>query len=477
MTTPLPAAPSLEQLRKQAKELVRERRGGGEPLRLSDAQLELAREYGFPSWPKLKAYVDRVSAGGPALTHAFVDEIAYYEDRAEGLRSVVASGLASGIAIVRSYHPALADASDAEIRALSPGDARLVLAREHGFASWAAFRRHVQDLAESGEPFRRAFRAIQARDTKALGELLDRYPGLVTARGTNGNDLLGLAANAVCGRRDQAMVRELLARGADPDGANDRGWTALHQAGYGNDIDLARLLLDSGARADLEAHGEGGTPLAAALFWGHANVADFLAERGIVPGNLRVAAGLGRLDLIEGLVREDGSLRDEAGAARVFYRPHSGFPIWQPTDDPQEILDEALVWAAKSDRVAVLGPLVELGADVDGDPYRGTALTWAAANGRVASIARLLELGADINRLGTFGGPDHGQGVTAMHLAAQSGQAKAVEALLAAGADPWIADAIHGGRPSGWADFGGHPAISKMLYAAEGEAPQRPRTS
>ena len=122
MTTPLPAAPSLEQLRKQAKELVRERRAGGEPLRLSDAQLALAREYGFPSWPKLKAYVDRVSANGPALTHAFVDDIGYYEDRAEGLRSVVESGLPSGIAIVRTYHPALADASDAEIRALSPGD-------------------------------------------------------------------------------------------------------------------------------------------------------------------------------------------------------------------------------------------------------------------------------------------------------------------------------------------------------------------
>ena len=132
---------------------------------------------------------------------------------------------------MRTYHPALADASDAEIRALSPGAARLVLAREHGFASWAAFRRHVDDLAESGEPFRRAFRAIQARDGKALGELLDRYPGLVSARGTNGNDLLGLAANAVCGRRDQAMVRELLARGADPNGANDRGWTAAAPGG------------------------------------------------------------------------------------------------------------------------------------------------------------------------------------------------------------------------------------------------------
>ena len=98
MTTPLPAAPSLEQLRKQAKELVRERRAGGEPLRLSDAQRALAREYGFASWPRLKAYVERVSANGPGLTHAFVDDIGYYEDRAEGLRSVVASGLANGIA-------------------------------------------------------------------------------------------------------------------------------------------------------------------------------------------------------------------------------------------------------------------------------------------------------------------------------------------------------------------------------------------
>jgi ankyrin repeat protein len=471
MTTPLPAAPSLEQLRKQAKELVRERRGGDEPLRLSEAQLALAREYGFPSWPRLKAYVERVAGNGPGLTHAFVDEIGYYEDRAAGLRSVVESGLASAIAIVRAHHPALAAASDAEIRGLSAADARLVLAREHGFASWAAFGRHVGDLAESGEPFRRAFRATQARDTEALGALLDRYPGLVTARGTNGNDLLGLAASAVCGRRDQAIVRELLARGADPNGANDRGWTPLHQAGYGNDSGLARLLLDAGGRTDLEAHGEGGTPLAAALFWGHVPVAELLAERDVAPLNLRIAAGLGRLDLIRGLVRADGSPSEAAGAARGFYRPHTGFPIWQPADDPQEILDEALVWAAKADRADVLGPLVELGADVDGDPYRGTALAWAAANGRIAAIERLLELGADVNRKGTFGGPDHGQGITALHLAAQSGKLAAVRALLAAGADPMIADEIHGGRASGWAEYGGHDGIAKLLCAAEPGTP------
>ena len=38
------------------------------------------------------------------------------------------------------------------------------------------------------------------------------------------------------------------------------------------------------------------------------------------------------------------------------------------------MLDEALVWAAKSDRVEALPALVELGARIDADPYRGTAL-------------------------------------------------------------------------------------------------------
>ena len=465
MTTPLPAAPNLEHLRKQAKDLVRAREDGPEPLQLHEAQLAIAREYGFASWPRLKAYVERVSAHGPGLTHAFVDDVSYYEDRADGLRSVVASGLGNGIAVVRANHPRLAEAPEAEVRAISQADARLVLAREHGFESWDAFRLHIEGLAESGEPFRLAFKAIEAGDRTGLSDLLDRYPGLVTARGTNGNDLLGLAAG---GKRDRALIRELLKRGADPSGANDRGWTPLHQAGYGNDVALARLLLEAGARTDVNGHGAGGTPLAAALFWGNVDVAVVLAEQGVVPHNLRIAAGLGRLDLIDELVRDDGSLSEQAGAARGFYRPHTGFPPWEPSDAPQEILDEALVWAAKSDRVEVLGRLVELGADVDSDPYRGTALIWAAAQGHVETIERLIELGADPSLQATFGGPDHGQGVTALHLAAQNGRMKAVRALLAAGADPALKDALYDGPPAGWAEHFGHGAVAAYLRARGG---------
>ena len=69
----LPDRPSLEQLRKQAKDLLRDARAGdptalarvvanhssGAPILLADAQLALAREYGFASWPRLRRHVER----------------------------------------------------------------------------------------------------------------------------------------------------------------------------------------------------------------------------------------------------------------------------------------------------------------------------------------------------------------------------------------------------------------------------------
>jgi ankyrin repeat protein len=247
----------------------------------------------------------------------------------------------------------------------------------------------------------------------------------------------------------------LLERGADVNRGNDYGWTKLHQAGYSNDRTLAKLVLAAGARTDVSARGDGGTPLVAALFWGHREVVDLL---GLEPRNLRVAAGLGRVDLIDEFLGTPA-----AGAHRAFYRPHGGFPAWQPSDDPQEILDEALVWAAKADRVEAIDRLVELGSDVEADPYRGTPLAWAAANGRVAAIRRLVELGADPNGLGTFGGPTHGEGVPPLHLAAQSGQEAAVDVLLELGADPTIRDRLYDGNAAGWAAHGCRPDLADRL--------------
>jgi hypothetical protein len=56
----LPERPNLRHLRDQAKDLVRT----GLAPTLAAAQFEIARQYGFPSWPKLKYYVDSLEAAG-----------------------------------------------------------------------------------------------------------------------------------------------------------------------------------------------------------------------------------------------------------------------------------------------------------------------------------------------------------------------------------------------------------------------------
>ncbi len=69
--------PDLDQLKRQAKELLKAflagapeasaevkahyHRGDPAAFSLHDAQLVIARGYGFESWPKLKAYVDGVT--------------------------------------------------------------------------------------------------------------------------------------------------------------------------------------------------------------------------------------------------------------------------------------------------------------------------------------------------------------------------------------------------------------------------------
>ena len=448
MSASLPASPSLEHLRKAAKDLMRAHRAGddaararvaaqhprpGEPLKLSGAQLVVAREHGFPSWPRLRAYVDRVTAHGPGLQHAYHEELDYYDGRAYGLLASAEDGTDGAVAAFRRYGaPLTRDGS------------RLVIAREHGFPSWPALRRHVGGLRETGEPFARAYRAIEAHDVEQLPALLDRFPELVTARGTNGNDLLGMAG-ATC---DERLVAILLERGADVTRANAHGWTPLHQAAYSDLPALARMLLDAGAPIDVSARGDGGTPLVVALFWGNRPRPSCWPSTASTPRNLRVAAGLGRLDLLDELIDARGRLAPEAGAHRGFYRPHSGFPGWQPSDDEREVRDEALTWAARNGRVEALELLIDRGASVGADVYRGTAMSWAAACGRVAVIQRLVALGVDPNQRTTFGGPGHGEGTTALHLAAQNGDMVTIQALLDLGADPTLRDRLYDGTPA-----------------------------
>jgi len=485
---------NLEQQKKQARELLRAVRSGNpgalarlrtqhlrwaqaddatvrQEMALHDAQFVIAREQGFASWTKLKAYAER----SPEARHTrlFVADMQWMNDRVHGLLRTRQSAGPAALEQIRKWHPRFSACSDEEIlqAPFTEADARLVYAREHRFDSWDELTHRVNLLAsDSGaaaaEPFFAAFRALQSGDVPAISALLQRNPQLAKERGTNGNTLLNLAVSIATGvncEQGLALIKALLAAGADVNDPNDRGWTPLHAAAYSNQCGIAELLIHSGADLEAEAHGSGGTPLIVALFWGHREVADMLGRYSIAPGNLRVAAGLGSEELLKQCFRGEKTLTPEACAARGFYRPHSGFPAWQPSPNPQEVLDEALVWACKSGRTAVLPRLVRAGARLDADPYRGTPLIWAAACNRIEAAEWLIDSGAAVNHKATFGGLTHGQGVTALHMASQNGHLSMVQLLIQRGADPAIRDDLYHGDAEGAANHFGQIAVRDYL--------------
>lgn len=435
-------------------------------VRLADAQWVIAREYGFTSWPALKRHIAAVR--GRAIPYrAFETDPQYYRDRARGLASSRESGEREALRIIQRHHPAFAEATESEVAAapFTQADAELVVAREHGFETFGALAAHAEALNAGGarEPFRDAFEAIKAGDAAAFERVLAAHPGLVNAQGSNGNRLLNLAV----GLRRDAVADLLLERGADPGLGNDKGWTPLHDAvgGGGEDGALARLerLLAAGAPVEAEAHGEGGTPLAVALFWGRDVLAERLAREGVFPLNLRTAAGLGRAALMESLWGPSRGLRPEAGRSRGFYRPHSGFPVWRPGDDPQEILDEALTFAARNGRIEAMDWLVRRGAQVDAEPYRGTPLAWAVRMDRIAAIDWLIDHGAEVNRPSAFGGVE---AFTPLHLAAAwDGRPRAAQRLLERGADIHALHAGYDATPLSTSRYFGNPEVEAVLEA------------
>src|SRR5688572_5391409 len=104
MSADLPTRPSIEHLKNQAKALLRAYRendpeavAGFRSLaatrdvapKLADAQGLVGLEYGFASWPKLKAYVSARAAGDPAADPAELLKAAFEADDVDALRRVL----------------------------------------------------------------------------------------------------------------------------------------------------------------------------------------------------------------------------------------------------------------------------------------------------------------------------------------------------------------------------------------------------
>jgi ankyrin repeat protein len=115
----------------------------------------------------------------------------------------------------------------------------------------------------------------------------------------------------------EAMVRLLLRRGADPNVASNEQMTALISASYHGNAPVVKLLIDAGADVNAAEARYGFTPLAEAARNGNLDVIRLLLDAGADRG---VAVKNGRLPLA--LARQYGN--DDAARLLASYQPASG---------------------------------------------------------------------------------------------------------------------------------------------------------
>ena len=170
-----------------------------------------------------------------------------------------------------------------------------------------------------------------------------------------------------------------------------------------------------------------------------------LLERGARVRNLRIAAGLGRTDLIAEFFDRDGTLKPEAG--RIDWPFGSLDAIERSNHDQsvkRELADRVRAWSQNRRGI------------VD------NAFVYACMHGHTDAAELLLEKGAAINAIP--GGFDFAG--TGLHYAALNGQRAMVEFLLQRGADSTVKDTKVGSDAAGWAAHASRTEIVELLQRA-----------
>jgi ankyrin repeat protein len=179
----------------------------------------------------------------------------------------------------------------------------------------------------------------------------------------------------------EAVVKQLLDKGADMDTRDEGGLTPLSWAAKNGYEAVVKQLLDKGADVDTRDK-DGLTPLSWAAKDGHEAVVKQLLEKGADPDQknkygqtpLSWAAKNGHEAVAKQLLKKgaDPDLKGTYGQT-------------------------PLSWAAKNGHEAVVKQLLDKGADIDTRDKDGqTPLSWAAKNGHEAVAKQLLEKGADL---------------------------------------------------------------------------------
>ena len=469
MTEPasrLPARPSLEQLRKQAKQLLRDYRAGdagastgvravlprvgdgGSELALADAQFVLAREYGFPSWAALVHHIEGLAPSSASPPHR--PPIRPLELRPTRVITLPDGGSAPADTVWSMYLAAHAGDLD-QVKALvarHPGLARheynytppLHFAVREGHARLVRFLldRGGGDPSYRSYPFQdtlltiaedRGHSAVAAVLREQIARRFALKDGLTAIlEAAQNGDLAGVEQEL---RRDPSLAR----------GSNDIGMTPLHAAANNGHPAVVRALLDAGAPVDA-VMGDGYRPVHNALMpRGRVRPAP---EASHAVAEALIAHGA-QYTIVVALLRGDRQFAIDALARD---------PSLASFEDTCHRRPISI--AADRDDLEMVRLLLANGADPnlpeEGAP-RGGAL-WTAVHHRRRDMARLLvEHGADPNAMVESSGTPIGHARKDAELLAllrahggreESSDRERLEQLIndgdVAGADRWLTE-------------------------------------
>lgn len=451
----LPARPSREHLRKQAKRLARDK-----SLGLAEAQRELAADYGAKTWAELMRRVDAARGSANALSP--LAAAARTGDLA-AVRHLIAEGQPIDDGGARAGTPlwqACASDASADVR-IAVADALL--------AAGANPRRD-----NGGET---ALHVAASRGPLALVELLIRKGALEWQPDGKGRPPLAAARRGKAA--DKAAIIELLDRPVIRDPAFRAAVGALQR---GDLPGLARLLDDHPQLLreriiEPDCYREAGRPQYFGdpkLFWFIANNPTLMQR---MPGNIvevadaMIARGVDQADLDYALelVMTSSPAREQGLQAPLLERllAAGATPTAKAIDMTlahRELLPiEALLRAGhpmtaaiaaafgQSDRLEELLP----GASAE---ETQNAFGMAVINGHIEAARLALDAGADVNAFL----PVHRHS-TPLHHAAIDDNLELIGLLLARGARTDVADKLWNSTPLGWARHQGKSRAADYL--------------